>query len=227
MSINWKYSNKKKRKLNAEEVEEPVIDIGELLQKSFENVSSDLSVGGQGKIKRIDNHIYFYSDVDQSSILSLNLQLKELEKEILSYSNKFNSEPAKIYLHINSPGGDLYSALSAVDTIINLKVNVVSIIEGFAASAATIISVVAKERVIQKHAYMLIHQLSSGFWGKYEEFEDEAKNLNRLMKMIKNIYKEYTQIKMTGKDGLNECLKHDLLWDCDECVSVGLADRIE
>lgn len=227
MSINWKYQNKKRRRLNAEEEESAVIDIGDLLQKSFENVSSDISVGGQGKIKKIDNHIYFYADVEQVSILQLNLTLKELEKEILSYSSKFNSEPAKIYLHINSPGGDLYSALSAVDTIINLKVKVVSIIEGFAASAATIISVVASERVIQKHAYMLIHQLSSGFWGKYQEFEDEAKNLDRLMKMIKQIYKEHTQIKMSGKNGLNECLKHDLLWDCNECVKVGLVDRIE
>ena len=226
MSVNWKYQNKKRR-LNVDEEETAVIDIGDLLQKSFENVSSDISIGSQGKIKRTDNHIYFYADVDQSNILQLNLLLKELEKDILSYSNKYNSEPAKIYLHINSPGGELYSAFSAVDTIINLKVKVVSIIEGFAASAATIISVVASERVIQKHAYMLIHQLSSGFWGKYQEFEDEAKNLDRLMKMIKNIYKEYTQIKMTGKNGLNECLKHDLLWDCNECVKHGLVDTIE
>lgn len=227
MSINWKYENKKKRRLNVDEEETAVIDIGDLLQKSLENVSSDISIAGQGKIKKVDNHIYFYADVDQGNILQLNLCLKELEKEILSYSSKFNSEPAKIYLHINSPGGDLYSALSAVDTILNLKVKVVSIIEGFAASAATIISVVASERIIQKHAYMLIHQLSSGFWGKYQEFEDEAKNLDRLMKMIKNIYKEHTQIKMSGKNGLNECLKHDLLWDCNECVKVGLVDRIE
>ena len=225
MSVNWKYSNKK-RKLNADD-EEVTVDLGDLLQKNFENVSSDISLGGQGKIRKVDNHIYFYSDVDQGSVLQLNLYLKEIEKDILSYSSKFNSEPAKIYLHINSPGGDLYSALSTVDTIISLKVDVVSIIEGFAASAATIISVVSSERVIQKHAYMLIHQLSSGFWGKYQEFEDEAKNLDRLMKMIKEIYKEYTSIKITGKNGLNECLKHDLLWDCNECLKHGLVDRIE
>ena len=225
MSVNWKYSNKK-RKLNADD-EEVTVDLGDLLQKSFENVSSDISLGGQGKIRKVDNHIYFYSDVDQGSVLQLNLYLKEIEKDILSYSSKFNSEPAKIYLHINSPGGDLYSALSTVDTIISLKVDVVSIIEGFAASAATIISVVSSERVIQKHAYMLIHQLSSGFWGKYQEFEDEAKNLDRLMKMIKGIYKEYTSIKITGKNGLNECLKHDLLWDCNECLKYGLVDRID
>ena len=225
MSVQWKY-NRKKRRLNDQE-EEEMIDIGDLLQKSLDNVSMDLPSVGSGKIRKVDNHIYFYSDVGQSSVLQLNLYLKELEKDILGYASKFNSEPAKIYLHINSPGGDLYSALSTVDTILNLKVDVVSIIEGFAASAATIISVVAKERIILKHAYMLIHQLSSGFWGKYEEFEDEAKNLDRLMKMIKNIYKEHTKIKDNGKNGLNECLKHDLLWDGKECLKQGLVDTIQ
>ena len=51
------------------EEETAVIDIGDLLQKSLENVSSDISLAGQGKIKKIDNHIYFYADVDQGNIL--------------------------------------------------------------------------------------------------------------------------------------------------------------
>ena len=49
------------------------------------------------------------------------------------------------------------------------------IIEGEAASAATIISVVADRRVITKNSHMLIHQMSTGFWGKYNEFLDEMK----------------------------------------------------
>ena len=51
MSVNWKYSNKK-RKLNADD-EEVTVDLGDLLQKNFENVSSDISLGGQGKIRKV------------------------------------------------------------------------------------------------------------------------------------------------------------------------------
>ena len=38
-----------------------------------------------------------------------------------------------------------------------------------------------------KHAHMLIHQLSSGFWGTMREFKDEMKNNKKLMKMIVNV----------------------------------------
>ena len=40
---------------------------------------------------------------------------------------------------------------------------------------------------------MLIHQLSSGS-GKMAEFEDEVKNLENLMKVIKKIYKKKTDV---------------------------------
>ena len=57
---------------------------------------------------------------------------------------------------------------------------------------------------------MLIHQLSS-IWGTIAtNFEDEKKNLDLMMKTIKNVYKQYTKVP-TKK--LDEILKHDLLWD--------------
>ena len=41
---------------------------------------------------------------------------------------------------------------------------------------------------------MLIHQLSSGSWGKMNELEEEMENLKELMNSIKTIYKENTNI---------------------------------
>ena len=51
------------------------------------------------------------------------------------------------------------------------------------------ISVVGKERYMHKHAYMLIHQLSAGSWGKYSDLVDDMENNTRLMEMIKNYIK--------------------------------------
>ena len=74
-----------------------------------------------------------------------------------------------------------------------------------------------------RNSYMLIHQLSTAFWGKYSEFEDEKQNLDLMMQTIKRVYKEYTKVPM-GK--LDEILKHDLLWDAETCKSLGLIDEI-
>jgi ATP-dependent Clp protease protease subunit len=117
-------------------------------------------------------------------------------------------DPGKIYLHINSYGGSVFAGFSSVDYIMNSTVPVVSVIEGCAASAATIMSVVASHRQINKHAYMLIHQLSSGMWGKYQEQKDAMENNDRLMKMIIEIYEEHTKIP---KKELNKLLKHEIV----------------
>ncbi len=96
-------------------------------------------------------------------------------------------------------------------------------IDGSAASAATLISVVADKRFIHQNSFMLIHQLSSVMWGKYEEFKDEMENLDMLMSRIKDIYKEHCSIP---KKELDEILKHDLWLDSAKCVKWGLVDEI-
>jgi ATP-dependent protease ClpP protease subunit len=70
---------------------------------------------------------------------------------------------------------------------------------------------------------MLIHQLSTGFWGKYSEFEDEKQNLDLMMTTIKNVYKKYTEVPM---EKIDEILKHDLMWDAETCKTLGLIDEI-
>ena len=174
--------------------------------------------------KVVDNHIYYYSSVNKKSALELNMKLKEVENKLIKKYNDFNGHQEYIYLHINSFGGSVFSAFSVIDTIKNSKIPVVSIIEGAAASAATLISVMCDYRIIYENSYMLIHQLSSGTWGKMSELEDEMENLKELMAAIRKIYKESTNIP----DGeINEILKHDLWWNPQICLQKGLVDEIK
>ena len=110
-----------------------------------------------------------------------------------------------------------------MDTILRCKVPVNTYVDGFCASAATFLSVVGSKRFISRNSYMLIHQLSSSFWGIYSEFKDEKENLYLMMKTIKNVYKEYTKVPMKKID---EILKHDLMWDAKTCLKYGLVDEI-
>jgi ATP-dependent Clp protease protease subunit len=175
------------------------------------------------QITRVDNHIYFYSEVERPKMLELNKKINELDINLQTISLKLGTEPPKMYLHINSYGGSIFAGLSTLDTIRNTKCDVVTIIEGCAASAGTMISVVGKERHMHKHAYMLIHQLSAGTWGKYNDLVDDMENNTRLMKMIKKLYAEYSQVP---KEELDEILKHDLWWDAEKCLEYGLVDKI-
>ena len=176
------------------------------------------------KVSSEYNKIYFYSGVTRQE----NLQLNKL---ILNTGQKMKSielcyklpEPPKVYLHINSYGGSVFAGFSSVDYIKNCPVPVTSVIDGCAASAATIMSVVAKERLMHEHAFMLIHQLSSGMWGKFEDMKDDMKNNELLMKKIIAIYEENTKLP---KSKITQILKRDLWWDAKTCLKYGLVDDI-
>ena len=201
MSKKYKFSSK--RNYRNEEVEEE------------EEITNEIKVE--------NNDMYIYSEITRELALNFSIELKKLEKKLLCMSIQFDIPVPEIKIHINSEGGDLFAGLSMSDAIRVCKVPVTTIIEGEAASAATIISVVADKRMITKNSHMLIHQMSTGFWGKYNEFLDEMQNQKTLMDIMKKIYNEYTNI--TIKE-LNVCLKKDIYWTPEYCLNNGLVDEI-
>ena len=170
------------------------------------------------------NRIYFYSGVTRKDNLVLNKLIHTTGYKLANIQQVYKlDDPPKIQLHINSYGGSVFAGFGSVDYIRTCPVPVVSIIDGCAASAATIMSVVAQERLMHEHAFMLIHQLSSGMWGKFEEMKDDMKNNELLMKKIIGIYEEHTNIP---KSKIKDILKRDLWWDAKTCLKYGLVDDI-
>ena len=177
------------------------------------------------KIRTEKNHVYFYSEVDRDTTYELIVCLREAEKYChkLCYDTNIEQSTLPIYLHISSYGGCVDSALNVIDHIRASKYPVYTIIEGYTASSGTLISVVGKKRFIRPHASMLIHQISSEFWGKMLELEDQLKNLKQATIKIRRIYKKNTKIP---KRQLTTLLKHDLMLDSKRCIELGLADEI-
>jgi ATP-dependent protease ClpP protease subunit len=174
-------------------------------------------------IRQEKNHIYFYAEVDRDTIRTLIECLRECEDYCLRTKRQMNLKKLPIYLHINSYGGCIFSALNAIDYIESCEVPVYTIIEGSTASAGTLISVCGKKRYIRPNAHMLIHQLSSECWGKMSEIEDEVSNLKSIMVKLKTIYKDHTLIP---KKELKRLLKHDLWLNSEQCLEYGLADEL-
>ena len=70
---------------------------------------------------------------------------------------------------------------------------------------------------------MLIHQLSGADSGKFNELQDQMTNMNILMKIIKDIYLNHTNI---NPEMLNVLLQKDLWLESDVCLEYGLVDKI-
>ncbi|AYV80684.1 MAG: hypothetical protein Harvfovirus4_48 [Harvfovirus sp.] len=196
-------------------------------------LEEDHSSSSSGLIYSRNNHVHYYADVTLSNITSLQ---KEIDTVIETLSSKsllvkvldFDIKFPPIVLHINSPGGSIFAAFMFIDYMTQVKrkypdIKFHSVVEGRAASAATLISVTTDKRFISEYGYMLIHQLSSVSMGKYNELKDDMVNSDKLMERIKQIYKKHTKVP---QEQLDEILSHDLYWDADTCKRYGLIDHI-
>jgi ATP-dependent protease ClpP protease subunit len=176
----------------------------------------------ESNIYRENNHVYFYSEVNRSTVSLLQIYLREAEEYCVLQALRLRVS-VPIYLHIYSDGGYIHAALSVMDLITSSKVDIYSVIDGATASAGTLISIVCKKRYIRPSAYMLIHQLSSNIWGKMNELMDEFQNISDLHDKIIETYAKYS--KLTVKK-LKKLLKHDLWLNAEFSMKYGLVDEI-
>ena len=173
-------------------------------------------------VQRFKNSIYFYSEVGRKSVLALIKCIKEATFEIQKQCLETGGE-GRIYIHICSDGGCVFEGLAAMDTISSNPVDITTIIEGAVCSAATFIALGGNKVAIRPSAHVLIHQISSSFWGKYEEFVDEKHNMDRLMDKLKNIYISKTNIP---KKVLTDMFTRDIYIDSTDCMKWGIANKI-
>ncbi len=178
-------------------------------------------------VETIDNHIYFYADVDSDRCLTLIRAIREKDAELRSeyYSRGLDGMPmTPIWLHIHSYGGSLFTALSVADQIKRIQSPVYSIIEGICASAATLLAMACTRRYMLPMSFMLIHQLSSMMWGTHEQFKDELHVQNKLMERLVEFYTRHSAVTA---EQIRTMLLRDYWLDAEECVKLKLVDEIQ
>ena len=74
-----------------------------------------------------------------------------------------------VYVHINSNGGEIFSAIQLMRTMQETQATVVASVEGMCMSAATLIFLTADVCEISEHSHFMFHTYSSGNWGKGSE----------------------------------------------------------
>lgn len=138
-------------------------------------------------------------------------------------------DPGKpITIRINSPGGSVLDGFALLDTILRLRRNGHHITThglGMIASMATILMQAGSERVLDKNAWFMIHEVSAGARGKASEMEDELKFINKLQDRLLDLLAERStltkaQIKRRWK-------KTDDWMSADDALALGFVDRVE
>lgn len=104
-----------------------------------------------------------------------------------------------IKLHINSPGGDLFTAIQFMRVIAESSATIVASVEGACMSAATMIFLTAGNYEISEHSMFMFHNYSGVAVGKggemYDNIVHERKWSDKIMRKVYENFLTEEEIK--------------------------------
>lgn len=128
-----------------------------------------------------------------------------------------------IYIHINSMGGDLFTAIQFMRVFSETKAMVVASAEGACMSAATIPFMCAKHWEISKHSMFMFHNYSWGTMGKGGEMYDQVAHGRKWSeKLMRDIYSGF----LTDEE-ITSILENKDIWMSGEEVATRLNSRAQ
>jgi len=176
----------------------------------------------------------FYTPLDEILFSSRIIQINggvnsslahQINQQIIAMSITDPKKP--IYLHVNSPGGEVTSGFSIFDTARYVQPEIYTIVVGLAASMGSVISLAAKpeNRLAFPNSKFLIHQplVPSTIFGQASDLEIHARDIIRTRQKINELYAKETgkSIEVVSKD-----TERDYWMVPEEAKAYGLISRI-
>lgn len=163
-----------------------------------------------------DRIIFLGGPIDDAVANSVIAQLLFLDSQ---------SDKEDIKLYINSPGGQVTSALAIYDTMQYVKADVSTICIGLAASAAALILTAGAKgkRIILPNGEVLIHQVMGGTQGQATDIAIHASHILRMKKRLNEIMAKHTGQPV---DKVEKDAERDYFMAAEEAKKYGIVDKI-
>lgn len=143
--------------------------------------------------------------------------------QLLFLTSQNSKEDIKLY--INSPGGQVTSALAIYDTMQYVKPDVSTICVGMAASAAALLLAAGEKgkRMILPNGEVMIHQIMGGAQGQATDIDIHARHILSIKKKLNEILSRHTSqpLNKVEKDA-----ERDYFMSADEAKKYGIVDKI-
>lgn len=127
----------------------------------------------------------------------------------------------EVILRINSPGGHVFEGVSILNMLRAHRARVIAVVDGLAASAASIIAAGCDETVMSPGTSMMIHSPLTFMYGNAAEMRKEAEVLDSIERSMIEIYKA-----KAGEADWPTLLHEETWYTPEEAVTRGLADRV-
>jgi len=138
------------------------------------------------------------------------------------FRDELDSHTGDITVRINSPGGDVFAGVSIMNMLKDRDGQVTIIVDGVAASIASVIAMAGDKIIMNTGSMMMIHNAWSVAVGDSEELRKVADTLEKIGESIISVY-----VARTGLDeeAIKEMLSAETWMTADEAVEMGFADE--
>lgn len=130
-----------------------------------------------------------------------------------------------INLRINSPGGDVFAARAIEQALRDHSATVIAHVDGYAASAASLIAVAADKVVMAPGTFMMIHKAWTFAMGNADDLFGTATLLEKIDGTIKQSYEAKAGDKAKGQD-FGALMAAETWFTPEEAIAIGLADEL-
>lgn len=176
------------------------------LEESAENDVADLYIFGD-----ISSYGQWWEDDPDRSAYNI---VKELQAV----------EAGNINVHINSYGGDVSEGLAIYNTLRTSGKNIVTICDGFACSAASVVFMAGSKRVMSPASLLMIHNAWTFAMGNSEELRKQADDLETITQASVEAYKLAANI---SEDEIKELMDKETWILPEDAKAYGFATDID
>lgn len=140
-----------------------------------------------------------------------------------SFAAQLEDVRGALDVHINSGGGDVFDGIAISQAIRAHKGKVTTVVDGIAASIASVIAQAGGQRVVQPGAMVMIHDAFGACIGNAAEMTKMAETLGQVSDNIAGIYAS----RAGGTaESWRDSMRAETWYTADEAVAAGLADRV-
>lgn len=157
-----------------------------------------------------------YDDIGEGGWFSEGLSAK-------GFAAQLSDVRGPLEVHINSGGGDVFDGLAIKNALEAHAAPVTTIVDGIAASIASVIAMAGTERVMMPGSMLMIHDALSYAGGNAAELTKMAQTLDEVSDNLAGVYAR-------AAGGLPEqwraAMKEETWYTADQAVTAGLATRV-
>lgn len=148
------------------------------------------------KVNDNNTNLYIYGDIRKKSWIDQWLNTGNDKTDALSLKDALAQvDTPNLTVRINSYGGSVSEGLAIYALLSDFKGKVITIVDGFACSAASVIFMAGKERIVPENGLLMIHNAWSYAEGDSNVMKKMAEDLEKVTQPSVNIYVNKTGLK--------------------------------